>query len=225
MIYKLLTLAACGISALAVIYGAVRLFVENTPRYLQLYILAAACYFMEGLWTVCNSFFGLGTGDGLLSIRLVGLFGCFCFMLSANANEFDGLVDERRGEGRRARRLSLMAPVVLTAVLAGYIALNRSALTPLRAAILFFSFLPALPASYYNLKHLLLPMDTMRYLERTRKINFLALLFYTGIFSCVALQTFAGAWLRYTMNVFLSCVVLCISVVCVREAAKWKAAV
>lgn len=44
----------------------------------------------------------------------------------------------------------------------------------------FLSIFPALPASFFSLKHLLLPPDDIGFLKSTTGINILALAFYTA---------------------------------------------
>lgn len=173
---KILELLAFAVSAAAFALGAVYRVRHEMPKYYQLYVCAAGCYMLEELWVIVNSLLGNGSQDGLLTVRLFGFFGCLCFMLSANANEFDRMVDE--GQTRRVRLLACAAPLFLLALFALYAfsSANTEAVGVIVAG--FFGVSPALAASYYSLKHLLLPDDAMGFLKITRGLNRAALAFY-----------------------------------------------
>lgn len=166
---KLLELLAFAVSAAAFALGAAYRVRREMPKYYQLYVCAAGCYMLEELWVIVNSLLGNGSQDGLLTVRLFGFFGCLCFMLSANANEFDRMIDE--GQNRRVRLLACAAPLLLLALFAFYAA-SPANTEPAGVTVAgFFSVSPALLASYYSLKHLLLPDDAMGFLKITRGLN------------------------------------------------------
>ena len=176
---------------------------------------------LEELWVIVNSLLGNGSQDGLVTVRLVGYFGCLCFMLSANANIFDKIVDE--GKNRKAKRLALIAPVILLALFAviAFSPLNTSSAAV--TVIGFASICPALFASYYNLKHLLLPEDAMGFLKITKGINVLALVFYAANYVYPLIDSHFTKTLMSAYDLILAGILFDMAVLCRKGAVKWKA--
>ena len=217
---KILELIAFTISTAGFSYGAVRLFKKGVPKYFQLFICAAGCYTLEELWVIVNSLLGNGNQDGLLTVRLFGLFGCFFFMLSANVNEFDKVVDD--GKNKRAKRLALIAPAVLIALYSLYVMyqINRESIFVIVAG--FISLAPALFAAYYNLKHLLLPADAMNFLQATRGVNIMALIFYAANYIYPFLNLLCSKPAMSVYDVMLGLLMSGIVIMCERGARQWK---
>ena len=113
-----LALVSFALATVAFCYGAYYLFRKELPKYFQLYVCAAGCYMLEELWVIVNSLLGDGVADGLITVRLIGFFGCLCFLLSANANQFDMVVDE--GNDKKAKTLAFTAPTLLFALMVIY---------------------------------------------------------------------------------------------------------
>lgn len=217
---KLLELLAFAVSAAAFVYGAVHLFRNEVPKYFKLFVCAAGCYMLEELWVIVNSLLGNGSQDGLVTVRLVGFFGCLCFMLSANANEFDKVVDD--GANRKVRLLALAAPAVLLTLYALY------AFSPLNiqpAAVTatgLISISPALFASYYSLKHLLLPEDPMGFLGATEGIDGMALVFYAANYEYPTANLHCSGTVMSVYDVALAGMLFGLIVLCRKGVLKWK---
>lgn len=221
MTVKILELAAFFVSAAALCFGAVRLLKNEAPKYFKFFVCAEGCYVLEELWVIVNSLFGNGAQDGLVTVRLFGLFGCFCFMLSANVNEFDRVVDD--GENTRARLMALAAPAALTAIFALYAFSSKNTL-PQSADILgFLSISPALLVSYFDLKHLLLPRDAMGYLETIKGIDILSLAFFAGNYIYPSAELDFSRVAMSVYDLVLALMLAVILIMCERGAKKWKA--
>ena len=218
---KTFELLSFAVSAAAFGCAAFYFFRPKTPKYFQLYACAAGCYMLEELWVIVNSLLGNGSRDGLVTVRLVGFFGCLCFMLSANVNGFDKLVDE--GQDRKARALAYIAPVLLLVLYALY------AFSPLNAdpvpviVIGLISISPALFASYFNLKHLLLPKDETGFLDITEKINAFALIFYVINYAYPLAYLHCPNTLMSAYDLLLTAILFVIVILCKKGAEQWKA--
>lgn len=216
-----LELAAFAVTASVFIFGAFNLFKKEIPKYFKLYVCAAGCYMLEELWVIVNALLGNGKADGLSTVRLVGIFGCLCFMLSANVNEFDKVVDD--GKNKKAKLLSLIAPAILIALCAVSVFSPLNSMTAVEKVMGTLSILPALFGSYYSLKHLLLPEDSMGFLRATRKIDVLALAFYLLTYLYSLANLFFSNLIMSLYDFLITIVFLGIIVFCKKGANKWKA--
>lgn len=171
MIFLIHTLSF-AISAAAFIFGGIKLFKKKKPLYLQMLVCAAGCFALEELSSLvslwCNA------ASGLFSIGMLGILGCNFFLLSANYGTLDKIVDDNGN--KKVRFYALAAPAVLTVLLAAACAAKRK--FDFSSAIRVLVMLPALPASYFNLKHVLLPKDDFGFLSASRPCNIAALCFY-----------------------------------------------
>ena len=218
---KILELLAFAVSVAAFVYGATHLFKKGIIEYFKCYVYAIGCYMLEELWVIVNSLLGNGSEDGLVTVRLVGYFGCLCFMLSANANGFDRIVDE--GESRKAKRLALTAPAALLALYAAFAFSPHNTSSAAITVIGFLSISPALFASYYNMKHLLLPSDAMGFLKVTRGVNVLALVFFAANYLYPLIDLHCTKTVMSAYDLLLAGVLFGMAVVCRKGAAAWKA--
>lgn len=213
-------LLAFAISVISFVYGMFYLFRKGKPKYFQLYVCATGCYMLEELWSIVHVLFGNGNQGGLLTVRVLGFFGCLCFMLSADANEFDRIVEERKN--RKARILALIAPVLLLVLYAIY------AFSPLntRSAVVviagFVCISPALVGAYFSTKHLLLPKDEMGFLKSTNWIDALSLVFYTANCGYPLLYLHTSENVLGIYDMILAGMLFTMIVLCKKGAAKWE---
>ncbi|MBQ0038775.1 MAG: hypothetical protein KBS74_08935 [Clostridiales bacterium] len=176
---------------------------------------------LEELWVIVNSLLGNGSQDGLVTVRLFGFFGCLCFMLSANANEFDKVVDE--GKSKNAKLLAIIAPTVLLAFYALYAFSPMNTKSAAVIVIGFLSIFPALPASYFNLKHLLLPPDEVGFLKGTKQIDILALAFYAANYVYPLMDLHCPKTVMSVYDLLLAGMLFGIIAACRKGAVKWEA--
>lgn len=217
---RILEVSAFAFSAVAFGYGALQILRKNVPKYFKLFVFAVACYTLEELWYIVYFFLAKGVYDNPVTVRLFGIFGCLCFMLSTNANEFDKLVDE--WNNKKSKVLSYFAPLLLVIIYCAYWLLSGDKMTTVEKAIGFLSISPAIFGSYFSLKHLLLPKDSMGFLKITKSINILLLVFYAANFVY-------PVSLLYLPNTVIECYDLLVSVMlfglmilCRKGADKWK---
>ena len=134
---------------------------------------------------------------------------------------FDKIVDE--GKNRKAKRLSLIAPAFLLALYAVFAFSPSNTNSAVVTVIGFASICPALFASYYNLKHLLLPEDAMGFLKITKGINVLALVFYAANYVYPLFDLYFTKTLMSAYDLILSGILFGIAALCRKGAVKWKA--
>lgn len=162
------------LAALGFAHGALRLFRKKNPLYYQLLVCAAGCFALQQLSATVSALCG-GSAEHI-TVGLFGFFGCNFFLLSANFGTLDRIVDDGSPANKAAKRLAFLAPAVMAVCLVLVFLVWRSDLFD--AVTLMIVLLPALPASYFNLKHLLLPIDDFGFLRATRRCNLAALVLY-----------------------------------------------
>lgn len=132
------------------------------------------------------------------NIGLLGIFGMFAFIFSASYGQIDGLGDDKSRELRKYRLLALIAPIVSLIFLALIV---FSGLELYMQIIYVVLFLPAILASYYNLKHLIIPDVELGILDSIRKYNLLALIMIALLMLTTASQLYGVAVLYSILNI------------------------
>ena len=212
------TIVSLLIAASAFALGTAKLFKKKTPLYWQLFVCAAGCFMLRQLSEAVNALCGV---SGNIGVGMLGFFGCNFFLLSANFGTLDRVVDDGGAENRPARKSALLAPLVMAALVAlTFLAWRRS--DSVCGALWAIMLLPVLPASYFNLKHLLMPLDSFELLRATKGCNLAALCFYLlsagyGAASGLGYSALAGA-----LSAALSASMLWFVIAAVRGAKKWK---
>ena len=128
---------------------------------------------------------------------------------------------ERSAAVRRAAWFALAAPMLLAVPLFLYMRGEIAAAHPIGAVIVFLVVCPALPASYYNLKHLLLPMDAAGLLRAARPTDIISLAIYVFnfVFLFDAVQT--TDLLFKLGTVLLALLMAALVFFCERGARQW----
>ena len=204
------------IAAFAFGYGAAKLFKKRKPMYLQILVCAAGCFALQQLSYVVNLWCNV---TAAVSIGMFGIFGCNLFLLSANYGTLDKIVDDGKGSGK-ARVGAFIAPVITAAfTLLAFLAWKDKDM--FCAVLWLIMLLPALPASYFNLKHILLPMDPFEFLRATKPCNIAALVFYIVTAGYVISSATMGNTVSGILSVLMSISVLALSLCAVKGAKKW----
>ena len=209
-------IASFLIAAFAFGFGAARLFKRKKPMYFQLLVAAAGCFALQQLSYLVNIWCEVAAAA---SVGMLGIFGCNFFLLSANFGTLDRIVDDGRGT-RRARTAAVIAPVV-TAALSIIAFFSWKGKDLFSAVMWLLMLLPAVPASYFNLKHILLPMDPFEFLRATKPCNIAALVFYAVTAVYVIGSAEAGSTISGILSVAMSLSALSLSLCAVRGAEKW----
>lgn len=163
------------IAASAFALGVAKIFKKKKPLYLQLIICAVGCFALEQLSDVVTLW--CGGFSQFVTIGMLGIFGCNFFLLSANFGTLDRIVDDGDEQNKSARLIAFVAPAVVAVLMVIVFVFWKN--KNLFAAIMWTAMLvPALPASYYNLKHIIMPVDVFEFLKATKLCNIFALCFY-----------------------------------------------
>jgi len=168
-------LASIGTTAAAFAYAAVTFFKEGVPMYYKLPAGAVGCFLLHQLSALIAALCG-GNYPGKLGIGVIGIFGLFGFLLSANYGQIDGIVDDKSSKNHKARAFALAAPAVNLLLLVGSLLSLGEGISAATRVLFVAVLFPILPASYFCLKHLLLPIDHIGFLKSARAYNFAALL-------------------------------------------------
>lgn len=209
-------LASFLLAAFAFDYGAAKLFKKKKPMYLQILVCAAGCFAIQQLSYVVNIWCDV---TAAVSIGMFGIFGCNFFLLSANYGTLDKIVDDGKGSGK-AKVLAIIAPVIM-AVLAVVAFLSWKDKDMFCAVMWLVMLIPALPASYFNLKHILLPMDPFEFLRATKPCNIAALVFYIVTAAYVICSASMGGIVSGILSIAMSVSVLGLSLCAIKGAKKW----
>ena len=210
------SLASFLIAAFAFGFGAAKLFKKKKPMYLQLLVCAAGCFALQQLSCAVNIWCNV---TAAVSIGMFGIFGCNFFLLSANFGTLDRIVDDGKGSGK-ARAISALAPVIM-AVLTVAAFLSWKDKDMFCAVMWLVMLIPALPASYFNLKHILLPMDPFEFLRASKPCNIAAIVFYIVTAAYVISSATAGGTVSGILSVLMSLSVLALSLCAVKGAERW----
>ena len=198
--------------------GAGKLFKKGAPMYWQLYICAAGCFALRQLSETVNFLCGM---QGNISVGMLGIFGCNCFLLSANYGTLDKVVDDGGAENKPARLYALTAPAIMAALIALVFFTWRKN-DPVCGTLWFLMLLPMLPASYFNIKHLLLPLDAFELLRATRPCNLASLGFYLLSALCGVFCGLGNTGAAGVVSVVLSVSMLWLVSAAINGREKWK---
>ena len=204
------------IAVLSFFLGAVKLFKGKKPLYLRLFVCAAGCFAIQQLSYIVNLWCDIPSA---VSIGSFGIFGCNFFLLSANYGTLDKVVDDGKGS-KTAKIIAVIAPVFM-AVLAAVSFMFWKNKDILGAWLWLIILLPSLPASYFNLKHILLPMDPFEFLRATKLCNIAAIVFYIVTAVYVILSSLSNSVVSGISSVFMSLSVLWLTLCAVKGAEKW----
>lgn len=212
-----ITLLSFLISASAFTYGAVKTFRKGIPMYFQLMICATGCFALRELWYVINSL--CGNPDGV-NIGFFASMGCFLFLLSANYGQMDSIVDDGT-QGKKYGKKAHLAPMILILLtLAMFI--SQGVTNPYFVFLEVLIMTPAYIGSYFNLKHLLLPVDDFGFLKASRWCNITSLVFI-GVFMIYMFFMREFSTLTYAADLAMSMVMALLALSAERGIRTWKA--
>lgn len=218
MNYIYLELAAFIISAAAFLRGIAKMFRKGKPMYFQLLICSAGCFSLKELWTIINEICGV---SGIINVGLIGNLGCFWFMLSANYGSLDSFVDDKSCSNKKPKILALIAPAVLALCLGLFIfnSLNNNS----RANVLIPSacFIPTLAASYYSLKHLILPVDELGFLRSTKLCNIFIIMLCIAAYVELVVLLGGSSIALSAVSLTISCLMAGLVFACERGTKIW----
>ena len=196
--------------------GIAKLFKKKKPLYLQLFICAAGCFALQQLSSVVNILCDTNTAA---NIGMLGILGCNYFLFSANYGTIDKTVDDGVNT-KKARALSVIAPIIMVVLVVAAFLVWREA--DMFCAIMWIIvLLPALPASYFNLKHILLPVDSFGFLKATKYCNISALCFYAITAIYAICSSFGNDIVSGILSLLMALLALALSLCAIKGEKKW----
>ena len=184
---------------------------------MKLLVCAAGCFMLEQQLLLINLWCNVHEA---FSIGMLGILGCNSFLLSANYGTLDKIVDDNKDQHRFIKLISNIAPVVMILLcIRVFFAWKDKDI--ICAVLWMLMLLPAIPASYLNLKHLLLPADDFGFLRATRNCNISALILY--VVMAVFAASSASGNSRYIgiQSLIMSLAVLGITLSAIEGAKRW----
>lgn len=170
----------CICAFIGFIYGAMKFFKPREAVYAQMIALAVGCAAFGRLYQVVRL---LTVGDMFNGFQLgvFGVIGSLLFLFSANFGAMDSLADDRSVKFLKYRLISLAAPVAALVLYILFVLLTDLPGSVKIASALVTVFV--MQASYFHLKHLIIPDVDLGIIKCLRQYNLLALI-YT--FLCMA---------------------------------------
>ncbi len=206
-----------SISLIGFIIGMVNILKKKAPFYFTLIVLAVGCFVLEqvslAVNTVCEVYDDVWVGS-------LGVLGCNLFLLSANYGALDKVVDETGLSGGK-KLLSLIAPAALTiaTVIIFFIWKDRDMLS---AVVFTLILVPAIPTSYYNVKHLLLPADDLGLLKAVKRCDIMSLIFFIMAVIYLYIIQFDAIPPIIIAAILLASTILGIALAAVKGVRQWK---
>ncbi len=214
LIYELVPLT---LSLVGFIIGMVNILKKKAPYFFTLIVFAVGCFVIEqvslAVNTVCEVYDDVWVGS-------LGVLGCNLFLLSANYGALDKVVDETGLSGGK-KLLSLIAPAALTiaTVMIFLIWMDRDMLS---AVVFTLILIPAIPTSYYNVKHLLLPEDDIGLLKAVKGCDIMSLVFFLMSVIYLFVITSDSILGIVIAAVLLALPVLGLALAAVKGVRRWK---
>lgn len=184
--YLIANIIVCVCALIGFIFGGIKFFRPRQALYAQMITLSLGCIAFGRLFTIVS----LLTGGNIINnvqIGFLGMIGSLMFFFSSNFGTVDSLLDDRSKAFLKYRLIAFATPV---AVIVMYVLLflmsDISILWKIQGGVLA---LFALPASYFNLKHLIFPDVDFGVVRCLRPYNLLALIYTAAIFTeCYAMS-------------------------------------
>ena len=156
------------------IYGAVRFFRPKESIYALMITLSCGVTVFTRLYQITRIVV-IGELVNRFNLGVIGIIGSLLFLFTANFGVIDKLGDDGTKDLKKYRLIPLAAPAAaLITYMAFFLFTDQTALIKaVSGSITFFAGI----ASYYNLKHLILPDVEFGIIESMRRYNLLALLY------------------------------------------------
>ena len=173
-LFLIANIITCVCAFAGFIYGSINFFKPKKAVYPQMIALAVGCMAFGKLYQVVR----LLTGGEIFGQFQLGVFGCIgslMFLFSANFGAMDRIADDKSKALGKYRIIALAAPAAVAALYALFI---FSTELPLMAQIVSaVTALIAMHASYFHLKHLIMPDVDYGVIKCLRPYNLSALVY------------------------------------------------
>ncbi len=182
ILYLILTLSA----AISFSYGLFWYFRKKSALYLRMIVFGIGCAMLGRLFETLQILTNGQVQSGF-HVGVLGVVGSFLFFFTANFGTMDSLVDDGSSRFRKYRLLALFAPAV---VLILYMLYYLNVGFCQSAVVYGVETLIIALASYYHLKHLIIPDVEFGVIRALRKYNLLALIYGALCMAEIVLSAF-----------------------------------
>ena len=210
------------ISLAAFLFGAFCLFKKEVPVYYKICVCAVGCYTLGMLsnfvFAICES-----SSYQIINVSLLGLFGCLCFMVSANIGG-DNIHEREEIKIRLKNKdlLAYLAPIALVVCLiASFIPICKTR-SIAEVVFLIIVFLPILPASFLSLLYLIKPSKKLQLFKFTKLCNLCILLFCINNVLALYLQYVIQIHYAEVFYLINAALLVVLTFDAIRGAKKWK---
>jgi hypothetical protein len=162
------------------LYGGIKFFRPRKALYAQMITLSLGCIAFGRLFNIVRLVTGGSLTDSV-QLGFLGMIGSLMFFFSANFGTVDSLLDDRSMAFSKYRLIALAAPAAAVVLYAALFLLGDVPLLwkILGAVLTVF----VMPASYFNLKHLIFPDVDFGVVKCLRPYNLLALIYAVAVFA------------------------------------------
>ena len=208
--------------AASVIYGIAVSFKKKGVLFVQIIVSGVACLTLGNIFTLTLQITAPEEVKNSLmngfNLGMLGVFGFFFFIFSAAFGQIDGLGDDQSKSLRKYRIIGLIAaiPVLVCIVL-----IILSPVREMLKIVYAIMFLPAVLASYYNLKHLVLPDVYLGIIACMRRYNLFMLITTAVLLMNTVFKVYGFTTLYGISNVLVGVMGTLIIISAKRSAERW----
>lgn len=152
-------------------YGAYKYIRPKRPLYIQMIVMGVGCIMLGRLYQFLRILTGSSISDRA-QLGMLGAAGAFAFFFSANFGQVDSLVDDGSSVFKKYRTAAIIAPVCIALLYLGFVLTDVSLGFKISMGLVCLFIMAA---SYYHLKHLMIPDVDYGVVRCQRKYNALAL--------------------------------------------------
>ena len=214
MLTDIIICIACMIST---IYGFVSILITKKGLYIKMVVLAIACMMISRI-NIVIQYLTNGTELQGYHVGLLGVIGCFLFLLSSNYGEMDRLVDDGSSEYTKYRLLSWIAPIVLLTIYSQVFLSNGS---HSRTAICTVAMLFLAIAARFHFKHLIFPDVDYGIIRCIRGYNVVALVLCLATTLMMMADVLENSVIFFVAGIVMALCCLIMLPLLQKEVAKW----
>ena len=200
------------------IYGAIKYLRPHKPLYASMITLGTGCIMMGRAYSFLRLLTGLEI-EGVFHVGMLGTIGAFAFFFSANYGQIDSLVDGGEKIFAKYRVISLSGIVLAAAVYSFVIVSPAPLAEKIIDAIVFISISAA---SYFHIKHIIIPDVDYGVVRCLRGYNLLALCYGILCTAEIVSAAYGAAAVRTAVYVLQCIVTLVIVPVMDMGVKKWS---
>mgnify|MGYP000620910573 CR=1 FL=1 len=162
------------------VYGLLFAFRIGKAVYTQMVVFAVGCLAFGRLYQLIRLLVGEEIHD-IFQLGIFGVIGSLLFLFSANFGTINNMIDTGGISLNKYRLISMTAPLCAAASFVIFISLRRLPTITLILGIFVTVFV--MQASYFSLKHLIIPDVERGFIWHLRSYNLIALIYE---FLCLA---------------------------------------